>query len=434
MPKPESNLPVPEFVSQIVKDPNKHVEVLLLSGFVGPSSEKEHTRLYFDPELSQYVEIPNKAILHSQQMGPETSPLGGVYLWIARDAQLVQGKAGTERAKAKFFEGPIAQGAAGGGAPALPITVPAPICTGIGPHCGGTQGPPCPTHVATACPPCPTHVATGCPPCPTHVATPCPPCTPTVPATHCCLTQPVTHCGPCTHVQTPCIVCTPVTHCGPCTLADCPTQPVLCHPTVVNCPVQTAICGAGEEAGFPGGPLTVPPAICTGIAPACPTLHCTPTCPTQINCTPLCPTHVAWYSCVPDSALYSRMSDPRELHTPVSHKCGLHARVPNSRELHASVSDSRKLHTVCPTHVACTLARPTHVNCTPLCPTIAGCQTQAVACHPTLAGCPSVVDACPTSLGCTIACNTIGCGVTAACGVTAGCGPGQGFGGFPQWG
>ncbi len=161
MPKPESNLPVPEFVSQIVKDPNKHVEILLLSGFVGPSSEKEHTRLYFDPELSQYVEIPNKAILHSQQMGPETSPLGGVYVWIARDAQLVQGKAGTERAKAKFFEGPIAQGAAGGGAPELPITVPAPICTGVGPHCGGTQGPPCPTHIGTACPPCPTHVATG---------------------------------------------------------------------------------------------------------------------------------------------------------------------------------------------------------------------------------------------------------------------------------
>src|SRR5262245_21208502 len=115
MPKPSEST----FVGKIVKDPKKHVATLLLTGFLGQSSEKEHTRLYFDAQLSQYVEIPDQAILHSEPIPNEQSPLGGVYLWIDRDAQLLQGPVGTDRVKAKFFEGPIVQGF--GGAPVGPL-------------------------------------------------------------------------------------------------------------------------------------------------------------------------------------------------------------------------------------------------------------------------------------------------------------------------
>jgi hypothetical protein len=105
----EVNLPVPEFVSQIAKDPNKSADVVLLSGFPGPASESGHTRLYLNPQLSQYVEIPNEAVVHFQPVRSESSPQGGVYVWIQREAQLVRTKAGPERAQARFFEGPIAQ-------------------------------------------------------------------------------------------------------------------------------------------------------------------------------------------------------------------------------------------------------------------------------------------------------------------------------------
>jgi len=64
----------------------KHVETLLLSGFLGPSSEKEHTRLYFDADLGQYVEIPNEAILYSQQIPKESSLLGGAYVCSANNS------------------------------------------------------------------------------------------------------------------------------------------------------------------------------------------------------------------------------------------------------------------------------------------------------------------------------------------------------------
>src|SRR5262245_2376386 len=66
MPKPNEKSSGSTFVGKVVKDPKKHVAALLLSGFLGPSSEKDHTRLYFDAQLSQYVEIPDQAILHSE--------------------------------------------------------------------------------------------------------------------------------------------------------------------------------------------------------------------------------------------------------------------------------------------------------------------------------------------------------------------------------
>ena len=52
-----------DFVSKVSKDPSKPADALLLSGFVGKSSEEGHTRLHFDPELKHFVDIPNDAIL-----------------------------------------------------------------------------------------------------------------------------------------------------------------------------------------------------------------------------------------------------------------------------------------------------------------------------------------------------------------------------------
>jgi hypothetical protein len=159
MPKPEVNLPVPELVSAIVEDPNKPAGVVLLSGFPGPASESGHTRLYFDPLLSQYVEIPNEAIVYFQPMRSGNSPEGGVYVWVQREAQLVHAKAGPERTQAKFFEGPIAQavrptvvqepsiGGAGGGCDTPACTGPhvtcwlvAPPVAGMRPSIGGVGG------------------------------------------------------------------------------------------------------------------------------------------------------------------------------------------------------------------------------------------------------------------------------------------------------
>jgi hypothetical protein len=56
-----------DFVAKIVKDPKNPPKTIMLTGFLGASSEPGHTRLYFDPHLSNYVEVPDDAILHTQE-------------------------------------------------------------------------------------------------------------------------------------------------------------------------------------------------------------------------------------------------------------------------------------------------------------------------------------------------------------------------------
>ena len=98
-----------EIVSKIVSDPSNPPEVILLSGYLGSSSESGHIRLYFDPKFSKYIEIPETAIKHSQPIPVERSPLGGSYVWILRDADIIHGNVGTTRTTAKFLEGPIVE-------------------------------------------------------------------------------------------------------------------------------------------------------------------------------------------------------------------------------------------------------------------------------------------------------------------------------------
>lgn len=204
-----------DFVGRIVRDPNDPPDVQLLSGFLGASSEEGHVRLYLDEELRNYVEIPLDAIRHTQEIPPEQSPLGGLLVWIDRKAEVLHGKAGTERTRATFLEGQITKefggGAGGGGGaaaqpqslapgcvsqlqPCIPPTEGGPACisqidfciprTEVGPLCHTLTGILC-THIGTLCrqsafnpdctrfgPKCPTALGPRCVsvqiPCITH--------------------------------------------------------------------------------------------------------------------------------------------------------------------------------------------------------------------------------------------------------------------------
>ena len=47
-----------DFIRQIVSDPKNVPDVMLLTGYLGASSEEGHDRLYLSPDLTNYVEIP----------------------------------------------------------------------------------------------------------------------------------------------------------------------------------------------------------------------------------------------------------------------------------------------------------------------------------------------------------------------------------------
>ena len=108
-----------DFTAKVVADPAKPQETLLLQGFLGASSQPDHTRVYSDLTLVSYVDVANADIVHVEQLPRDQSPLGGSYLWVKKQADVLPGTGtGELGAKAKFLQGPIVAEAPKVGAPA----------------------------------------------------------------------------------------------------------------------------------------------------------------------------------------------------------------------------------------------------------------------------------------------------------------------------
>src|SRR5437588_10278796 len=245
------------FISKIVTDPANPPKTILLRGYLGDSSEEGHTRLYLDAQLNNYVEIPDDAILHEEDVAKDQSPLGETYVWIKQDAQVIHGEAGPQRRKSSFFEGPIAAGAAG--------------APGLGPPIGVSGvGPACPTGAQCFTPACPSGVGPACP-----TAFPC------FPTLVCTMGGP--ECVVVTHI--PCIPA-PTAHCTippgcPVLSAFCPTQPFY------NCPPPTPLHGCPPPTPLHGCP---PPTPLHGCPPLTPLHGCPPLTPLH-GCPPPTPLH-----------------------------------------------------------------------------------------------------------------------------------------------
>jgi hypothetical protein len=102
-----------DFVDKIVKDPKNPPATVMLTGYIGASSEADHKRLYFDPHLSSYADIPNADILHEQD-AKSGDGLHASFVWIKRNAQITYGTAVEDRPKGTFLDGPIMRDHAGG--------------------------------------------------------------------------------------------------------------------------------------------------------------------------------------------------------------------------------------------------------------------------------------------------------------------------------
>ena len=420
-----------ELVAKLVKDAKAPPDILILTGFVGTSSEKGHTRLYFDPQLSDYVEIPNDAILHSQEIPKDQSSLGGTLLWIKKDAVLIHGKVGPNRLKAKFLEGRIQQeflkGRAapqqqqGGGSPLTQFgggcpTLAAGVCTVNGEMCPTTDGA-C-TVVGLNCPTqqviC-TSLGPGC-----QIFTP-PPVTLTPPCT-----APPQCPAPSHHIG--CTIfgaCFPTPHC-PLQTANCPAQtvnPGICHFTQIaacqiitqhcpaltaNCPVQTAAAcppvtlGCPEGGGF--GPVQQRAAFAVPAINTIGQVHCVtqlPQCGTTLTFP--CPTHIAEV-CQHSAAIPCITLNQPACHPSVLTPCVTH------NEIACRVSVATPCATLSEPSCRASVFTPCLTLHSPICQpsVLEACVTQLVSCRVTLpaicgvasgAGCPQVSLGCPEGGG-----------------------------------
>src|SRR6186713_3146672 len=85
---PGSKLRYDDFVASVQSDPAKPVATTLLSGFVGQGTEG-HARIYPDPSLGTWYDVPEDAIVHSAPIAD--SKLGGSHIWVKADAQIKPG-------------------------------------------------------------------------------------------------------------------------------------------------------------------------------------------------------------------------------------------------------------------------------------------------------------------------------------------------------
>jgi hypothetical protein len=250
-----------DWIARVVRDPSQPANATTLTGYLGDSAKDGHARLYFDVDLSSYVDIPADDLLHAQRLPQDQSPLGEVIVWIRRTAKLVQGTEGAQAA-GSWFEGPIVQeqygtaavpNAIGGITPVLT----APIRTFPIWNC------PPRTLPWNGCPP-PTLPWQGCPP----VTVPwqgCPPLTQTCPRTPIkpCITN--TLIGPGCNIKTPIVLC--ATQNLACSTAICPvTRQVNCVSNL--CPVT--LTGGCQTNFCPQSQAIVCTGACPSIVDGCP--------------------------------------------------------------------------------------------------------------------------------------------------------------------
>jgi hypothetical protein len=93
-------------VEALASDPSKPPRrATKLLGFPGPASESNATRLWFDADLTTYVDVPNEAILHSKELDEDQ----GTVLWVDPAATLTYSRTESHEVQADFLAGPIAQ-------------------------------------------------------------------------------------------------------------------------------------------------------------------------------------------------------------------------------------------------------------------------------------------------------------------------------------
>lgn len=160
------------FVDAVVKDPANPPKVKLVMGYLGKAANDGQVRIYLSPELSEHVDVPEAAVLHTQPVPDDH--FGAVYLWIEKDSEVTVRDANRTELKARFMAGPLAESAANSGtapaAPQAPFAAPSfvQICPtpSFNPATCPTENLRCPSNLGT-CPsadlPCVTQPPQTCP-------------------------------------------------------------------------------------------------------------------------------------------------------------------------------------------------------------------------------------------------------------------------------
>jgi hypothetical protein len=93
------------FIDRLVSDPASPPALEVVRGYVGSAVDPEHTRIYLDLRLAEYVDVPDAEIRLIHKLPESVSALGESVVWFDRSARIVHGAVGEEPRTARFLEG-----------------------------------------------------------------------------------------------------------------------------------------------------------------------------------------------------------------------------------------------------------------------------------------------------------------------------------------
>lgn len=97
-----------DFIEKVRPDPKSSDALVLLQGYIGQSDLNDHVRIYFNPELSDFIELPEREICYAEPVKAAEDALGGSRLWVRKTAVFTTGDpAHANRAKSSFLEGDL---------------------------------------------------------------------------------------------------------------------------------------------------------------------------------------------------------------------------------------------------------------------------------------------------------------------------------------
>lgn len=285
MPQPKKpNLQPDPVVDALVPDPSQGAPgTTVLHGYLGKSPTEGVWRLYLDPALTEYVEVPEADIQHSETL-PDAS---GTSIWVLSTTPLKHVRTETQDVQAEFLGGAITDellatrpagpvGVPGGQIPA-PVSLAGPCISRV--PCPSTVN--CPS-IQVICPSsvdaCPSRIG----PCISRIPCPSVPC-PSI--TNICPSR-----QQCPSVATPCL--SQQIRCNSAVDA-CPSRFGPCVSRTFNCPSFTALCQTLGIGCIPSRLVACPtdPNSCPQPSAAfvCPTFGPCPSitgCPTEGFCDP----------------------------------------------------------------------------------------------------------------------------------------------------
>jgi hypothetical protein len=96
-----------DLAAELVPDPTKLPDVVVLRGYLGESTRAGFSRLYVNLNFTEYVEVADEDVLARRSLAANQDPLSGTVLWVKRNATLLRAAVCLAQEYAAFLHGEI---------------------------------------------------------------------------------------------------------------------------------------------------------------------------------------------------------------------------------------------------------------------------------------------------------------------------------------